>query len=68
MTDRPLLNVRETAQLFGVSHRHIRRLVERDEFPQPIKLGGCVRWTRRALNKWIEDGCPKVSKADKHHA
>jgi excisionase family DNA binding protein len=48
----------EVAELLRVSTRMIYRLKDSGRMPQPIKLGGSVRWRRAELVEWIEDGCP----------
>jgi excisionase family DNA binding protein len=57
-TGRDMLDVSQVAEVFGVSDRHIRRLVDRDHFPQPVRLGRLVRWPRHLVERWIDDGCP----------
>lgn len=57
-----MLSLPQVAEDFGVSERHIRRLVDGGRFPQPVKLGRLVRWPRRALEEWVDDGCPKPSR------
>ncbi|MCC6145420.1 MAG: helix-turn-helix domain-containing protein [Candidatus Hydrogenedentes bacterium] len=53
-----LMTVGEVAELLRVSTRMIHRLRDSGRMPQPIKLGGSVRWRRAELLEWIEDGCP----------
>lgn len=55
-----MLDVEHVAELFDVSSRHIRRLVDAGKFPQPTRLGGCVRWPRHVVESWIADGCPAI--------
>ncbi len=50
-----LIDVREVAQLLGVSARQVYRLKDAGAIPHPIKLGGCVRWSRPAILEFIED-------------
>lgn len=57
-----LMNMQEVADIFRVSTRHIRRVIERGEFPQPIRLGVCIRWSRKTIDDWIASGC----KGEKH--
>jgi predicted DNA-binding transcriptional regulator AlpA len=56
----PLMNDDETAGMFGISSRHMKRLVEKGEFPAPIRLGSCVRWSRKDIEEWIAGGCARV--------
>lgn len=55
-----MLDVEALAGLLGVSTRHVRRCVDAGKFPQPVRLGGCVRWPRHVVEAWIADGCPKI--------
>lgn len=57
-----LLDVDALASLLGVSTRHVRRLVDAGKCPQPVRLGGCVRWSRAAVDAWIAAGCPTCRK------
>lgn len=57
-----MLDVEGFAGLLGVSTRHVRRLVDAGKCPQPVRLGGCVRWPRPAVERWIADGCPNCRK------
>jgi predicted DNA-binding transcriptional regulator AlpA len=52
-----LLNMQEVADIFRVSTRHLRLVLKRGEFPQPIRLGGCIRWSRKTIDDWIASGC-----------
>lgn len=61
MTNR-LLDARQTAKMLGLGestfHRHrALGLIG----PQPIKLGGSVRWDALELEKWIDAACPDAS-------
>lgn len=55
-----LLDVESFAGLLGVSTRHVRRLVDAGKAPQPVRLGGCVRWPRNVVEAWLADGCPTI--------
>lgn len=55
-----LLDVEAFAGLLGVSTRHVRRLVDAGKAPQPVRLGGCVRWPRNVVEAWLSDGCPTI--------
>lgn len=57
-----MLDVGAFADLLGVSTRHVRRLVDAGKCPQPVRLGGCVRWPRPTVEAWIADGCPNCRK------
>lgn len=53
-----LLPVEQVAELLSCSTRHVRRLADRGAMPQPVRLGGLVRWDREAIQRWIGEGCP----------
>jgi prophage regulatory protein len=57
-----MLDAAHFAELLGVSSRHVRRLVDAGRCPPPVRLGGCVRWPRAAVEAWIADGCPNCRK------
>jgi prophage regulatory protein len=57
-----MLDVHDFASMLGVSTRHVRRLVDAGKCPQPVRLGGCVRWPRPAVEAWVTDGCPNCRK------
>jgi excisionase family DNA binding protein len=59
MTTAKLLNVKEVSEMLGISERTIYRLSDAGDMPRPVKLGASVRWRRRELENWVEDGCPK---------
>ena len=59
MTTATLLNVKEVAEMLGLSERTIYRLSDAGSMPTPVKLGSSVRWRRSELETWIENGCPK---------
>ena len=53
-----MLDADAFAAMLGVSTRHLRRLVDAGKAPQPVRLGGCVRWNRDLVSGWLADGCP----------
>jgi len=53
-----LLDIEGFAGLLGVSTRHLRRMVDAGKAPQPVRLGGCVRWNRETVAAWLSAGCP----------
>lgn len=40
----------EVADMFRVSVRHIQKLVASNQFPQPVRLGRCVRFFREDID------------------
>jgi excisionase family DNA binding protein len=55
-----LLNVQAVAGMLTCSVRHVYRLSDAGRMPPPVKLGGLVRWSRRAVEEWLMNGCPSV--------
>ena len=53
-----LLDVSTVARLLSCSPRHVYRLAECRQIPQPVKLGALIRWRRSELEEWLEAGCP----------
>ena len=54
MQDR-LLRRREVERITGMSRASIYRLMQRGEFPRPVKVGStAVRWKESDLTAWIE--------------
>jgi len=62
MPPRELLSAPQAAEMAGVGKRSWCRFVSSGKAPQPVRLGGAVRWRRAELAKWIADGCPQVRK------
>jgi len=58
-----LLNVRGVAQLLAVSTRQVWRLHAQGLLPEPVRIGGSVRWRREDLAAWLNARCP-ASQAD----
>jgi prophage regulatory protein len=57
---RELLSAEEAATMAGVAKRSWWRYVSAGRAPQPVRLGGSVRWRRSELAGWIAAGCPRV--------
>ncbi|TWU37506.1 Prophage CP4-57 regulatory protein (AlpA) [Novipirellula aureliae] len=57
-----LVNARELARLLAVSERTLYRLKSTGELPQPVILGGSVRWRLSEIRNWIAKGCPHPTK------
>jgi excisionase family DNA binding protein len=54
------LNVKQLAQILSLSGRSIYRLVDAGKLPQPLHIGGAVRWRRSDIEQWLEQGCKPV--------
>ena len=55
---RDLISADELARRLAISKRSLWRLRSAGELPQPIRLGGAIRWRLEDITKWIADGCP----------
>lgn len=53
-----LITAEEFAELMQVSVRSIWRLRSAGEIPEPVRIGGTIRWRREEVRQWIEAGCP----------
>jgi len=48
-----LLNVKEVAQLIGLSERTVWKLSSCGELPAPVRVGRSVRWLRTSLEEFL---------------
>jgi excisionase family DNA binding protein len=48
-----LIDADEIARLLGISKRHLQRLVHGGEFPRPLKIGGCSRWSTETYTAYV---------------
>jgi predicted DNA-binding transcriptional regulator AlpA len=53
-----LINATQLAKLLGISERSLYRLKSTGQLPEPISLGGSVRWNLAQVRIWIDQGCP----------
>jgi excisionase family DNA binding protein len=53
-----LITAEEFAELMQVSVRSVWRLRSAGEIPEPVRIGGTIRWRREEVLQWIEAGCP----------
>ena len=53
-----MLTVDGVAKMLACSPRSIYRLADAGRIPQPVRIGGLVRWPRAVLEQWIKEGCP----------
>jgi excisionase family DNA binding protein len=52
-----LITAAEFASLLQVSTRTLWRLRSEGRVPEPVRLGGAVRWRLDEVKKWIAGGC-----------
>ncbi len=55
-----LITAVQFAQLLNVSERTLYRLKSTGKLPNPIVLGGLVRWRVSEVHRWIDQGCPPI--------
>src|SRR5262249_947421 len=50
-------DIPDMATALKCSPRHVTNLRNRQEIPQPVKLGARVLWPRKTIEDWIAAGC-----------
>lgn len=55
-----MLTADEIARVVNCSPRTVHRLADDGVIPQPVRIGGMLRWRRPDIEGWIERGCPRV--------
>jgi len=53
-----LLDVQAVAEMLDCSTRHVYRLADAGKMPPPLRLNSLVRWSRKSVAHWIDEGCP----------
>lgn len=53
-----LIPVEEVARMFSISTRSVWRLRSAGKLPEPIRIGGSVRWRTEEVAEWMARGCP----------
>lgn len=51
----------EIARALQVCPKTISRWAEGGAMPAPVKVGGTIRFHAKAVEQWIQDGCPRNS-------
>jgi prophage regulatory protein len=54
-----MLTKREVADMLGIVPRTVDRLRILESIPQPVRIGGSVRWPSPVIEAWIAAGCPE---------
>ena len=52
------LTATQAAKLLGISRSQYYRMHTAGKVPEPVKLGGAVRWRRLELIEWLDAGAP----------
>ncbi len=57
------MTIRDVADALQCSDRHIFNMRKEGRMPLPAKTGKKkgVRWPRRVIEEWIDDGCPALA-------
>jgi excisionase family DNA binding protein len=53
-----LIPVEQVGAILNVSTRTVWRLLSTKRLPEPVRIGGSVRWRLDQVRQWIEAGCP----------
>lgn len=48
----------DVAMLLSLSERTVWRLLSAKRLPEPLRIGGSVRWNLDQVREWINAGCP----------
>lgn len=54
-----LLDAKAVGQILRVTRRHVYRLMNKKQIPQPLRVGGVLRWRRIELQEWLSAGAPR---------
>lgn len=49
-----LVRLAEVTRMLEVSQRHIYRMIQRGNFPKPVKIGGAVRFVDDDILEYVE--------------
>lgn len=52
--ERADLELKDLAELLGVSYTTVYRMKNRGELPPYIKVGGLFRWRRSTVDAWLQ--------------
>jgi excisionase family DNA binding protein len=52
----------QLAALLQLSEQTIKRMTKLGDLPGVLRFGRSVRYCRKTIEKWIEDGCPRPMK------
>lgn len=53
-----LVTASQIAKLMQISTRTLWRLLSGGKIPEPLRIGGAVRWRLDDVKNWIATGCP----------
>ena len=61
-----LIDVKTVARMCRVSVWLVYKMAGGGRMPKPIKVGRLLRWKKRAIQRWINAGCPSCKGRKKH--
>lgn len=56
-----LIDTKALARILSCSERQIRRLHSGNKLPSPVRIGRCVRWRIKTIERWLDLGCPDAA-------
>lgn len=54
-----LVSIKEMCQLLGVSRTTLWAYEKSGKVPEPVRIGGRVKWRRADIEEWIKGRCPE---------
>ena len=59
-----LISLDELASRLSISKAMIYRLIQRKDFPRPVKIGKASRWDEGQVNQWVESRLPTTGESN----
>jgi predicted DNA-binding transcriptional regulator AlpA len=53
-----LLSAKTLARMLSLSVRSVWRLRAGQKLPEPVRVGGAIRWRQTDIERWAAMGCP----------
>ena len=53
-----LIPVEQVAEMLNLSTRTVWRMLAAGRIPEPVRIGGSVRWRLARVRQWVDAGCP----------
>ncbi len=57
-----MLRLHDVQERVGLKRAMIYRLIQRSQFPSPLKFGRASRWRKEEVDKWVRDNWNKPDK------
>ncbi|HCR4003041.1 TPA: AlpA family transcriptional regulator [Morganella morganii] len=55
LLDEPLVDMKEITKLTGLTDKWFYKLIQKGQFPKPIKLGNRSRWLTSEVEAWLQE-------------